>query len=267
MTQEGRSEAFADWHSADAALCNAIADRRERVGKSILVGIAGAQGSGKTTLVHRLAEQLEQRGLRTAVLSLDDFYVTKAERLDLARRVHPLCVTRGVPGTHEVSLLNAVLDALLHGTATATVPTFDKAADDRGEPRKLTPPFDLVLLEGWCIGAEPQPREALADPVNDLEREEDADGHWRRWVNDRLADDYAALFARIDLRIFLKAPDFAVVEGWRSEQEAKLVGSTMDKAALHRFVAHYQRITQAMLASPPADLVVELDAVRRPRLN
>jgi D-glycerate 3-kinase len=258
------NRAFADWSAADASLVDAIADRRALADKPILVGVAGAQGSGKTTLVRRLAALLEHRALPTAALSLDDFYLTKAEREHLAEAVHPLCITRGVPGTHDLRLLDTALDALLAGGVSVTVPGFDKATDDRGVPRTVEPPVEVVLLEGWCMGALPQDADALAEPVNALERDEDPDGRWRRWANGHLDGEYAALFARLDLRVFLKAPDFAVVEGWRTEQEAALGERAMDSARLQRFVAHYERITRAMLAHPQADLVVELDASRKP---
>ncbi|QKG70687.1 kinase [Erythrobacter mangrovi] len=264
---ERQSGAYADWSAADMTLVDAIATRRRRAGHAVLVGIAGAQGSGKTTLVRRLAEQLEQRGLPTAVLSLDDFYLTKAERAGLAQSVHPLCVTRGVPGTHDLRLLETALDALLGDGPTVTLPSFDKASDDRGEPRSVAPPFEVILLEGWCIGAKPQDWDALNEPINALERDEDPDGVWRRWANDQLAGGYATLFARLDLRIFLKAPDFAVVETWRAEQEAALADRAMDRTSLGRFVAHYQRISCAMLAQAPAELVVALDAQRNPEVR
>jgi D-glycerate 3-kinase len=267
VTGERQSGAFADWSAADAALVDAIAERRRSAGHAILVGIAGAQGSGKTTLVRRLAGQLEQRGLPTVALSLDDFYLTRAEREELARKIHPLCVTRGVPGTHDLGSLEAALDALMGGSRPVALPSFDKASDDRGAPRTVSPPFEVILFEGWCIGAEPQDSDALAEPVNALERDEDPDGVWRRWANDQLAGGYAALFARLDLRIFLEAPDFSVVEEWRAEQEAALAGRAMDSASLRRFVAHYQRISCAMLARPPAELIAELDARRSPRVQ
>lgn len=267
VTSQTGSGIFADWPAVDATLVDAIAELRLSAGKTVLVGIAGAQGSGKTTLVRRLAEALELHGLLTAVLSLDDFYLTKAERKGLAQSVHPLCITRGVPGTHDVKLLDAVIEDLLAGTGPVSVPGFEKASDDRGEPHTLSPPFDIVLLEGWCIGATPQQSAALAEPVNALERDEDPDGRWRCWANDHLAGDYVRLFARLDLSIFLKAPDFAVVEGWRTEQEAALGDRAMDHARLRRFVAHYERITRAMLAHPSADIVVELDAARRPSMQ
>ena len=55
----------------------------------IVVGICGSQASGKSTLTAVLAQLLEARGLRTAAISLDDLYLTRAERGDLAQRVHP----------------------------------------------------------------------------------------------------------------------------------------------------------------------------------
>lgn len=253
------------WAKADAAAARAIAARYR--GAPILVGLAGAQGSGKSTMAPRLARRLEKTGLRTAVLALDDFYLTRLEREELARTVHPLLATRGVPGTHDVALLTRVIDALLTGSS-ARVPRFDKAADDRArEGREIAGPVDVLLLEGWCIGARAQPAAALARPVNDLERREDAGGRWRRWVNDRLATDYAGLFEHLALRILLRAPDFAVVLGWRSEQERGLLSGGMEPPAIERFIGHYERITRWMLEDETADLVIDLGPDREPSLR
>ena len=255
------------WDAVDAALAEVIATRRSALDRSILVGIAGAQGSGKSTMVPRLVHLLELHGLRALGLALDDFYLTKTERIVLARSIHPLLATRGVPGTHDVALVHGSLDALSRGNAKIQIPCFDKAADDRVAVREVTPPFDVILLEGWCIGAMPQVPAALVEPVNALERNEDADGIWRHWVNDRLAGDYAALFVRLDLQIFLRAPNFAVVERWRGEQEEQLHGDAMDRTQLRRFIDHYERITRATLADHPANLTVDLDEQRRPQLR
>ena len=241
----------------------------------LVVGICGPQGSGKSTLAALTAEALAGRGLATAVLSIDDVYLTRAERLALADAVHPLLATRGVPGTHDVALALSTLDALA-GVGPTPLPRFDKAADDRA-PRADWPvfdaPADVVLLEGWCVGARPQPPVALVAPVNALERDEDPDGRWRAHVQAALAGPYAALFARLDRLVLLQAPDFHVVRAWRGEQEARLrarlndPGRTMDEAALDRFVAHYERLTRWTAEDLPAvaDLVVRLDKRRAPR--
>jgi D-glycerate 3-kinase len=128
-------------------------------------------------------------------------------------------------------------------------------------------PVDVVLFEGWCVGARPQPAAALTRPVNALERDADPDGRWRTFVNTALAGAYAPLFARIDRLVLLQAPGFEVVAGWRAEQEAKLrarTGRGMDEAEIARFVAHYERLTRWILQEMPprADLVFPLRADR-----
>ncbi len=241
--------------------------------RPLVVGVNAAQGSGKSTLCRFLEALLAERGLRATTLSLDDLYLTRAERLALAREEHPLFATRGVPGTHDVALGEAILDALRKGRMT-TLPRFDKAADDRApDGRTIEGPVDAILFEGWCVGAAPQPAAALRDPVNRLEAEEDADGAWRREVNRRLATDYAELFGRIDLLVMLKVDDFEAVRANRRLQEQKLAASRpggaaiMDDAALSRFLMYYERLTQWMLREMPerADVLIEIGPDQRPK--
>ncbi len=247
-----------------------IAERYD--GRPLIVGINGAQGSGKSTLCKVLEVLLVEHNQRAVTLSLDDHYLTRAERQAMAKDEHPLFATRGVPGTHDVALGESILDALTARRPVA-FPRFDKASDDRlpaGKPVETR--ADVILFEGWCVGAAPQPAEALREPVNRLEAEEDADGTWRREVNRRLATDYAGLFGRIDLLVMLKVPDFAAVRAHRLLQERKLGArnpaghAVMDEAALDRFLAHYQRLTEWMLGEMPAraDIVVEIGRDQRP---
>ncbi|MFM5886318.1 MAG: kinase [Novosphingobium sp.] len=258
--------------SADPGLVGTLLARIERWRRPGLttIGICGAQGSGKSTLVAAMAGQLTLRGVRVATLSLDDLYLTRAARLRLAAEVHPLFATRGVPGTHDIALGLATLDALKRGEA-APLPRFDKASDDRA-PESQWPraPADtqVLLLEGWCLGASPQEEAALAEPVNLLEAKEDPDGVWRRHANAALAGEYQRLFARIDRLILLAAPSWHVVAAWREQQEAELRrmggSAVMDPAGVARFVRHYERLTRHVLATMPgyADLTVRLGAGR-----
>lgn len=243
-----------------------------------LVGICGAQGSGKSTLTETLTEHFREKGLRVAALSLDDLYLRRAEREHLAAAVHPLLATRGVPGTHDVELGEAVLDAL-GKPGTISVPRFDKSIDDRFPERAwetVEGPVDLILFEGWCVGASAEAERALAAPINVLERTEDADGQWRRYANTALAGDYQRLFGRIDLLILLAAPSFEIVARWRTEQEEHLrrklhaegreQGSgLMSAEQIARFVQHYERITRHILTEMPAraDIVIKLNGERQ----
>jgi D-glycerate 3-kinase len=237
--------------------------------RPVVFGLCGAQGSGKSTLAAALERRFDLAGVATATLSLDDLYLTRAEREELARRKHPLLITRGVPGTHDVALGLRLFDQLDEGHCVA-LPRFDKGRDDRapseqwGEAAAGT---QLLIFEGWCVGARPQPEAALAEPVNGLERIEDRDGRWRRYVNAALAGDYQRLFNRIDCLMLLAAPSFEVVERWRQQQESELrarSGSAatraMSGAEIDRFIQHYERLTRHILDEMPgrADLVAEL---------
>ncbi len=250
--------------------------RRQQDGM-LVVGINGSQGSGKTTLA-RFAERLLPglHGWRVCVLSIDDVYLTRQDRLDLSRRVHPLLATRGVPGTHDVALGLDVLGRLRRASADEDVvlPSFDKALDDRAlRPRwgRFRGRPDVVLFEGWCVGIPPQEELQLTEPVNDLERTDDADGTWRRYVNGQLAGPYRDWFGHIHRMIFMQVPGFEQVRRWRRLQEEKLAarrpGATglMDEAALQRFLMHYERLTRHALEALPesADLVARLDAAHR----
>lgn len=242
----------------------------------LILGLCGAQGSGKSTLATGLKSLMEQERKCTAILSLDDLYFGRGERAQLAETVHPLFRTRGVPGTHDVTRGIAILNAVKTG-APSSLPRFDKGQDEPLPQEEAVPaPVDLLIFEGWCVGAQPETEVALLTPVNMLERDEDPDALWRRHVNRQLAGPYAELFARIDRLVLLAAPDFAVVRRWRGEQEDALraqqgeaASRAMDAAQLDRFVQHYERLTRHILAEMPAraDLVLPLDPDRRLRTS
>ncbi|HEY3798320.1 MAG TPA: kinase [Caulobacteraceae bacterium] len=234
----------------------------------LVVGLTGPQGSGKSTLAAQLPAALAARGLSAAILALDDLYLPRAERQRLAREVHPLFATRGPPGTHDAALGADILARLAQGAA-AQAPSFDKGADDRLAGARPIDPADVVIFEGWCVGARPQPPAALATPVNALERDEDPDGVWRRAVNDALAGPYKALFAPIGFQVLLRAPSFETVFGWRRQQELALraEGRGQSDAELARFIQHYERLTRHIDAEMPAraDVVVDLGPDREVR--
>ena len=246
-----------------------------RPAQPLVVGICGAQGSGKSTLANGLLRGLNDAGFAAAALSIDDLYLTLAERERLAREVHPLLRTRGVPGTHDVDLGLSVL-ADIDARRPTLLPRFDKSRDDRA-PRerweKIEQPLDVLLFEGWCVGARPQSPQALVDPINALERDEDRDGRWRAYVNAALAGPYRPLFDRIDCLTLLAAPGFEIVRAWRIQQENDLRQSApgapgiMTDDQIARFIQHYERLTRHILVEMPgrADITIALDEARRVR--
>ena len=259
----------------DARLLDAVGaliNAHARLGHVPLIGIAGAQGSGKTTLARAAAERWG-----AAHLSLDDVYLTQAEREAKGRAVHPLFAVRGPPGTHDLSLLEATVEALrAAGPGDRTpLPAFDKLVDDR-RPEAQWPVFmgrpSAVLVDGWCLGATAQTDGELVEPINGLEGARDGQGVWRRAVNAELAGPYAEVFARFDAVLFLKAPSFDAVLDWRCEQEAGLMGlASADlpserRAELAVFIQGFERLTRSMLAGGVrADVTFDLDEDRRLR--
>lgn len=245
-----------------------------------ILGISGGQGAGKSTLSNLLIEILAHGFDKRAVtFSIDDIYLSHDERQQLAADIHPLLATRGVPGTHDPLLGLYLLQQLkVAGEGDIVhLPSFDKAIDDRLPPddwQIVAGPFDLVLFEGWCIGAMPQTEDELLEPINQLERQEDADGLWRQFVNDELSGPYIDLFAAIDILLMLKVPGMEQVYEWRLKQEEQLraqrgtdVTSSrlMGPDEIRRFIQHYERISLSMLAEMPdrADIVFELSTDQR----
>lgn len=236
-----------------------------------LIAVVGAQGSGKTTLARAAAERFG-----AAQISIDDVYLTRAEREAMAHQVHPLFVTRGPPGTHDLGLLQQRIDVLsVAGPADETlIPDFDKRGDDRrpvGEWRVIRGRPRAILIDAWCLAALPEAAATLEQPVNALEAAHDTDGGWRRAVNGFVAGPYADFIAGFDAVLFLRAPSFDVVLDWRCQQEADLLGvaapdlPAVERERLAGFIQYFERITRHMLAGGvAADVVVQLDQNRQP---
>ena len=267
---------FLSWY---AGVTRSLVQRAKTAKTAPIVGISGCQGSGKSTLVALMARVMQElHGISTVVLSLDDFYLTKAARTALAESIHPLFATRGVPGTHDLALLNETITALRQPGVAVPVPAFDKARDDRTEMvhwRQVSAPVQLILLEGWCIGLSPQKECELEAPVNQMEAEQDPSLVWRREVNRQLANGYADLFGELEALLLLQAPSFDAVFEWRWQQEQRLseqfqkdhpdkTDPTMSRSEVTGFVLHYQRLTEHALKTLPdqADFVWELASDR-----
>ncbi|MFT5905172.1 MAG: D-glycerate 3-kinase [Cryomorphaceae bacterium] len=240
----------------------------------LVVGVNGAQGTGKSTLSMVLALALEhEHQLKCAIISIDDIYLTLQERADLSESIHPLLKTRGVPGTHDTSM-GIDLIQQLKNKKPVMLPVFNKAIDDRAPEEKWSScdtAVDIILFEGWCVGALAQQPQELADPCNYLEESEDQDAAWRTYANQQLAGPYSELFGLINRLVMLKAPDFECVYQWRSKQEEKLrqltadlglhSNSIMNDEQIKRFIMHYERLTRWMFEEMPdrADCVLELN--------
>ena len=242
--------------------------------RSLVLGINGAQGTGKSTLADFLrVATASMFDWTVAVLSIDDFYYTCEERKTLAEEVHPLLMVRGAPGTHDTEMLHQCIEQLRAAGSDSAIPLprFDKSIDDRAQESKwpiVTGPVDLIILEGWCVGTQAQLDTDLKQPINQLERDEDTDSAWRNFVNDQLGSHYASIFDCLDKLIFMRAPSFDAIHRWRLEQEEKLsekssgtASGLMNEQEITRFIQFFERLTRVNLATLPvaADIVFSLD--------
>ena len=228
--------------------------------KPYFVGLAGGQGTGKTTISSLIKIILEKYfKLNVFKISIDDFYKTRKERIALSKKVHPMLLTRGVPGTHDMHWMRETISSLRSGES-CKVPVFSKGEDDRLHYEQVKYPPEILILEGWCWGARHVPDEELQCPINELEAQRDSDLVWRRFVNQALASDiYQECFAT-DLQVFLNAPNMEAIFRWRFQQESQLIngGHIMSQAEIRNFIMHYQRISDRMQKQSAADISVLL---------
>jgi len=256
-------------------MANLISEGLNTAAKTQIIGINGAQGAGKTTFANLLKVVLETGyGMKVALLSIDDLYFKRSEREKLAQKIHPLLITRGVPGTHDINLGERVLNKLCNaGPKDITrIPRFNKAIDDQypeSEWDKFVGRPDVILFDGWFMGAIEQPESDLKEPINKLEEFEDPDAIWRSYVNEQLKTIYKPFFEQLDLLVMLKVPSFDKIYEWRALQEDKLrirnQGQKklriMDNKELERFIAHYERLTRYILDEMPnrADMLFKVN--------
>jgi len=227
--------------------------------KPFLIGLAGGQGTGKTTTSSIIKIILEKYfKLNVFKISIDDFYKTRKERVFLSKKIHPMLLTRGVPGTHDINMmLNFFKKVKSKKFKSLQLPNFNKATDDRFAKKywyniKKRP--DVIIFEGWCVGAKPEKNANLNKAINSMEKKKDQKKIWRKYVNQHLKLKYKDLYSQLNCLIYLKAKNFSLLQKWRLKQENKLwlkskknsKHKIMNKENVISFMQTYQRITENM---------------------
>ena len=253
-------------------ISNIINEEHIKDKKVKIIGITGGQGSGKSTISNILKIILKKMfNLNTVIFSIDDFYKTLKDRKKMSLKISPLFLTRGVPGTHDTKLLlNTIKKLKKSKFDKVNIPIFDKSIDNR-LPKKYWQSIkekpDIIIFEGWCIGAKAQNNRDLLIPINKLEKEKDKNSTWRFYVNNKLKKEYSKIFKLIDKLIFLKVPSFKKVYEWRLLQEKKLRTKSrgnkiMNDNEVKNFIMFYERLTRHMLntMTKKSDVIVKIDS-------
>ena len=192
----------------------------------------------------------------------------------MSKKKHPLFLTRGVPGTHDIVFINKILKKLKKKNfRTVLIPKFDKSKDDRANKKKwqrIKKQPHIIIFEGWCVGARHQRAKDLRKPLNIIEKKYDQNLQWRQSVNKSLKYSYKKLFNKIDKLVYLKVPNFNHILTWRWHQEQKMKltsksKKTMSKSQIKEFIMFYERITKHMIkeSSKISDLTISLDKNHR----
>ena len=239
-------------------ICFWIANKTKNK-KPFFVGLAGGQGTGKTTtssIIKIILEKYFQ--LNVFKISIDDFYKTRKERILLSKKIHPMLLTRGVPGTHDINMmLNFFKKAKNKKFKSFQLPNFNKAIDDRFAKKywyNIKKKPDVIIFEGWCVGAKHEKKSSLNKAINSMERIKDPKKVWRKYVNHQLKQKYKDLYSQLNCLIYLKAKNFSLLQKWRLKQENKLwlkskktsKHKIMNKEDVISFMQTYQRITENM---------------------
>ena len=227
--------------------------------------IAGSQGSGKSSLSKLIKLYLEKFCYKSVVIiSMDDFYLSKSQRAQLSKNIHPLFLTRGVPGTHDLELMNKKIKQIFKKEFPIYLPIFDKVSDTRKRTYKKVLKADVIVFEGWCAGAQPVDLNYLQKNFNNLEKHKDKNFIWRNSYNKYL-NEYQKLFSQFNFFIYFQFNQWDHVLNWKYKQELELRDKKKDlglKKYLREFIQYYEKISKWMHLNVPkyCNILIKLDA-------
>lgn len=116
--------------------------------KTVVIGICGGTGSGKTTLARRLAGDLGDRAL---LLSMDSYYRAHYDMDFEARKL----INYDHPDSIDMELLSAHLARLRAGEAV-DCPVYDFTIHQRTDRTERLESRSVIIIEGILLFADPR---------------------------------------------------------------------------------------------------------------
>ena len=227
--------------------------------------VAGSQGSGKSSLSKLIKLYLEKfYSKNVIIISMDDFYLSKKQRTQLSKNIHPLFLTRGAPGTHDLELLNRKIVQIFDKKFPVYLPIFDKVTDTRKRTYRKVLKGDVIIFEGWCAGAQPVNQNYLQKNFNNLEKYKDKNFIWRNSYNKYL-NEYQKIFSQFNYFIYFQFNQWSHVLDWKYKQELELRDKKKDlalKKYLKEFIQYYEKVSKWMHLKVPkyCNILIKLNA-------
>ncbi len=258
-------------------LAQRLASQQQQLGRPLIQGLLGGQGTGKTTLGFILNILLRHLDKTFLSISLDDLYKTYADRQKLRDR-RPDLIWRGPPSTHDIDLgiqvLQQLRDRHSEQPEAIAIPRFDKSlhngAGDRIQP-EISDSADIILFEGWFVGMRPLPISAFQDFLPPILSE--SDRQFALACNASLYD-YLPLWDCLDRLMVLIPEDYKHSLQWRLEAEHKLVAigkPGLSDREITQFVEYFWKALHPELFMPPTvadpthvDLVIKISRSHLP---
>ncbi len=246
---------------------------KDKLGRALIQGILGGQGTGKTTLTSMLEIILARLGKTSIAISLDDLYKTYIDRQQLQAE-DPRLKWRGPPPTHDVELGIKILDELRENNRQEPIyiMRFDKSAyegkGDRSPHNEIINPVDIVLFEGWFVGVEPVAESVFIQPPPPIITSTDI--AFAKDTNNRLKN-YLPLWQKMDRLMVFFPTDYRYSKEWRKEAEHKAIAmgkAGMSDREIDEFVDYFWQalhpdlFVKPLLTNPRVNLVVEIEKDR-----
>ncbi|XP_009128426.1 D-glycerate 3-kinase, chloroplastic isoform X1 [Brassica rapa] len=246
----------------------------------LVIGFSAPQGCGKTTLVFALDYLFKTTKMKSATISIDDFYLTAQGQAKLREENsgNALLEYRGNAGSHDLPFSVETIEALTQLTKDGMkmkVPRYDKSAySGRGDRADATTwpevegPLKVILFEGWMLGFKPLPAEAVKAVDPQLET-----------VNKNLEAYYEAWDKYINAWVVIKIKDPSYVYRWRLQAEIAMrqagkPGMSDDEVNdfVSRYLPAYKAYLPTLYAEGPSGsdlervLAIDIDEERNPIL-
>ncbi len=243
--------------------------------KTVIIAIQGGQGTGKSVLSTFLKAYLFGIGYKVQRFSIDDFYTSDKHRHGLKKKYknNPFYqISRGMPGTHRVTLLHKTLQKIRKGKSF-DIPIFDKSIHEaHGDilPNSIhvTGRQDFIFFEGWCVGMPVVSSKSLQNTCKKhrikLKILDPELKHHKIVL--RYLKSYQKLWKCIDYTIMLKPDSVSSIKQWRNQQEEELKqkkGQGMSKEQISNFVEPYLPFTYLCYDKIKPNLRILIDKTHR----